>query len=74
MNNDPVQIFGPGESFSEYPGCRHRICDNASATEPASFIATLVIDTKTVEELGADGLTVIDEGYKEMIAKARNQS
>ena len=74
MNNDPIELLGPGESFSELPGCHHRISENACETEPATFIATLVIDTKTVEELGPEGLTVIDEEYVEMIAKAQNKS
>lgn len=43
MNDAPMAIFGPGESFFEYPGCRHRISDNASSTEPASIVATLIV-------------------------------
>ncbi|KFY83426.1 hypothetical protein V498_08087 [Pseudogymnoascus sp. VKM F-4517 (FW-2822)] len=63
-----------GDSYSEPPGDHHRISENACVTEPATFIATLVVDTKTVEELGAEGLTVIDDEYKEMIAKAKKNT
>jgi len=70
MNDDPIKIFGPGETFTENPGCRHSISDNASATEPATMIATLIVDTKTVDELGLDGLTVIDEEYREVAMEA----
>ena len=69
-----MELLGPGDTFIEHPGCHHRLSDNASATEPASFIATLVIDTKTVEELGVEGLTVIDEEYLEVIAKAQKET
>lgn len=64
MNDGPMEIFGPGENFHENPGCRHRIGDNASTTEPALFIATLIVDTKVVEELGVAGLVVVDEEYR----------
>ena len=42
MNDDPIKIFGPGETFTENPECRHRISDNASASEPAAIVATLI--------------------------------
>lgn len=71
MNKEPMKLLGPGDSFKEHPGCRHRLSDNASATEPASFIATAVVDTKTVDELKVEGLTVIDPEYLEIIAMAQ---
>ncbi|TAQ83724.1 hypothetical protein B7494_g7946 [Chlorociboria aeruginascens] len=67
MNNDQMQIYGPGETFHENPGCRHWISDNASATEEATFVATFIVDTKAVEEGGVEGLVVIDEEYREMV-------
>ncbi|KFZ08286.1 hypothetical protein V502_09439 [Pseudogymnoascus sp. VKM F-4520 (FW-2644)] len=73
MNKEPMELLGPGDSFKEHPGCHHRLSENASATEPATFIATLVVDTKTVEELGVEGLTVIDDEYLEMIAEAQKE-
>ncbi|KFY33210.1 hypothetical protein V494_07820 [Pseudogymnoascus sp. VKM F-4513 (FW-928)] len=73
MNDEPMELLGPGDSFREHPGCHHRLSENASATEPASFIATLVVDTKTVEAVGVEGLTVIDPEYLEMIANAQKE-
>ncbi|RDL36131.1 Uncharacterized protein BP5553_06743 [Venustampulla echinocandica] len=74
MNDDPMELLGPGDDFFEHPGCHHRISDNACATEPATFFASLVLDTKTVDELGVEGLTVIDDKYMEMIANAQKKS
>ena len=74
MNNDPMQIFGPGETFTENPGCKHKISDNASATEPATMIATFVVDTNVVEKVGIEGLVVIDEDYKSIVAEAKQKS
>ncbi len=74
MNNDPMQILGPGEIFTESAGCRHKISDNASATEPATMVATFVVDTKVVEKVGIEGLVVIDEEYKLMAAEAKQKS
>jgi hypothetical protein len=74
MNNDPMQIFGPGETFTENPGCRHKISDNASATEPATMIATFVVDTTVVENAGIEGLVIIDEEYRSMAAEAKQKS
>src|SRR5690349_2425689 len=35
VNDGPVTTYHAGESFSEFPGDRHRVSANASATEPA---------------------------------------
>jgi hypothetical protein len=67
MNDDPMEILGPGETFTEHPGCRHVISDNASATEPAVIVATLIVDTKVVDEGRIEGLVVIDEEYREAV-------
>ena len=64
MNDSPMQVFGPGESFFENPGCRHRISDNASKEEEAVIVASLVVDTSVVEENGVDGLVVVDEEWR----------
>lgn len=74
MDKEPMKLLRPGESFRENPNCHHRLSDNASATEPSTFIATLVVDTKTVEDLGPDNLTVIDDEYLEMIADSQRSS
>lgn len=68
-----MELLGPGDSFTENPGCHHRLSENASATEPASFIATLVVDTETVKKVGVEGLTVIDPEYLELIAQSQKK-
>ena len=71
MNDDPMTIKKAGDSFYEAPGCRHRISDNASQTEEACIIATLILETETMDTLmakaGAAGLVVIDEEYREQV-------
>jgi hypothetical protein len=68
MNDDPMTIKKAGDSFYEAPGCRHRISNNASETEEASIIATLILETETMDTLmdkaGIAGLVVIDEEYR----------
>jgi hypothetical protein len=71
MNDEPMTVKKAGESFFEAPGCRHRISDNASLTEEASLLASMVLETDIVEaalaEAGAFGLVVIDEEYREAV-------
>jgi quercetin dioxygenase-like cupin family protein len=71
MNNEPMAVLKAGESFYEAPGCRHRISDNASKTEEASLLATMVMETAHLDEVlaknGVFGLTVIDEEYQQAI-------
>jgi quercetin dioxygenase-like cupin family protein len=71
MNNAPMAVLKAGDSFFEAPGCRHRISDNASKTEEASLLATLVMETAKAEALieaqGAFGLTLIDEEYAQAV-------
>ncbi|CAG8976832.1 hypothetical protein HYALB_00009096 [Hymenoscyphus albidus] len=64
MNDNPMEVLGPGQFMFEKPTCRHRTCQNASATEPATFIATFIVDTKVVNDVGVQGLVVIDEEYR----------
>jgi quercetin dioxygenase-like cupin family protein len=45
VNDGPVITYRAGESFSEYPGDRHSVSENASATEPARLLAVFVVDT-----------------------------
>ena len=45
-----------GESFSEYPGDRHGVSENASQTAPARLLAVFVVDTAETELT-----TVIDD-------------
>ncbi|CZT11214.1 related to cupin domain protein [Rhynchosporium agropyri] len=66
MNDNPMTIFGPGEVFFEGIGCRHRISDNASETEEAKIVATMVLDTKVLEEKGIQGILNVDEEWREI--------
>ena len=70
MNDDPMKVFGPGESFFENPGCRHSISNNASETEPAAIEANLIVDTEVFEKGGVQGLVVIEPEYLEAAMKA----
>jgi len=45
VNDGPVTTYHAGESFSEFPGDRHAVSENASATEPARLLAVFVVDT-----------------------------
>jgi quercetin dioxygenase-like cupin family protein len=55
VDDGPVQVFHAGESWSEKPGARHTMSENASATEPAKLLAIFVVDTNDKE------LTTIDK-------------
>ena len=46
VNDGPVMTYRAGESFSEFPGDRHSVSENASTTEPARLLAVFVVDTK----------------------------
>ena len=45
VNDGPVVTYRAGESFSENPGDRHSVSENASATEPARLLAVFGVDT-----------------------------
>jgi quercetin dioxygenase-like cupin family protein len=49
VNDGPVTTFSAGESFSEYPGDRHGVSENASKTEAAKLLAVFVVDTAETE-------------------------
>ncbi|PVH88090.1 hypothetical protein DL98DRAFT_581311 [Cadophora sp. DSE1049] len=66
MNDNPMTIFGPGEVFFEGVGCQHRISDNASETEEAKIVATLVLDTKVLKEKGVEGIVDVDEEWRDI--------
>jgi quercetin dioxygenase-like cupin family protein len=44
VDDDPVRVYLPGESWSEKPGAFHRVSANASDTEPAKLLAIFVVD------------------------------
>src|SRR5213592_2675480 len=45
VNDGPVVTYRTGESFSEMPGDRHSVSENASKTAPAKLLAVFVVDT-----------------------------
>ena len=45
VNDGPAIVYRAGESFSEMPGDRHAVSENASSTEPARLLAVFVVDT-----------------------------
>ncbi|BAB48450.1 cupin domain-containing protein [Mesorhizobium japonicum] len=49
VNDGPVTTYRAGESFSEFPGDRHGVSENASASEPAKLLAVFVVDTSETE-------------------------
>jgi quercetin dioxygenase-like cupin family protein len=46
VNDGPVVTYRAGESFSEMPGDRHSVDENASKTEPAKLLAVVDTDEK----------------------------
>ena len=49
VNDGPVTVYKAGESFSELPGDRHGVSENASKTKPAKLLAVFVVDTAQQE-------------------------
>lgn len=49
VNDGPEVTYRVGESWSEFPGDRHAVSANASATEPARLLAVFVVDTDETE-------------------------
>ncbi|MGF7172630.1 cupin domain-containing protein [Azospirillum doebereinerae] len=45
VNDGPATVHRAGESFSEMPGDRHGVSENASHSEPARLLAVFVVDT-----------------------------
>ena len=45
VNDGPVVTYRTGQSFSEMPGDRHTVSENASETAPAKLLAVFVVDT-----------------------------
>src|SRR3546814_7416604 len=46
VNDGPVITYRAGDNFSEFPGDRHGVSENASTTEPARLLAVFVVDTE----------------------------
>jgi quercetin dioxygenase-like cupin family protein len=49
VNDGPIVTYRAGESFSEMPGDRHGVSENASQTEPAKLLAVFVVNTDEKE-------------------------
>jgi quercetin dioxygenase-like cupin family protein len=49
VNDGPVVTYRTGQSFSEMPGDRHSVSENASKTEPAKLLAVFVVNTDEKE-------------------------
>jgi len=45
VNDGPVVTYRAGQNFSEMPGDRHSVDENASKTAPAKLLAVFVVDT-----------------------------
>jgi quercetin dioxygenase-like cupin family protein len=44
VGETPERVYQAGESWIEAPGAHHTVCENASLTEPAEILATLLSD------------------------------
>ncbi|KAI5461847.1 RmlC-like cupin domain-containing protein [Mariannaea sp. PMI_226] len=64
MNGNPPQVYRPGESFMELPGCHHTVSENNSKEKSAKLVAVFTIETATLEAVGYAGLTQLDEGWE----------
>ena len=51
VNDGPAVVYKAGQNFSEMPGDRHTVDENASKTEPAKMLAVMMVDTDTKEPL-----------------------
>ena len=51
VNDGPAVVYKAGQNFTEMPGDRHTVDENASKTEPAKLLAVMVVDTDTKEPL-----------------------
>ncbi|MGS1018033.1 cupin domain-containing protein [Allosphingosinicella humi] len=49
VDDEPLRIYRAGEHWVEKPGAQHRISRNASASEPATFLA-IMLAPKSAEE------------------------
>ena len=45
VNDGPAKVYHAGENFSENPGDRHMVSENASTTKPARLLAVFVVDS-----------------------------
>ena len=50
-NDGPAVTYRAGQNFSEFPGDRRTLDENASKTEPAKLLAVFVVATDEKELL-----------------------
>ena len=55
LDNGEERVYKAGESWTEKPGARHTLSENASTTEPAKILAMLIHDAKAKDLLTFDG-------------------
>ncbi|MGV0786007.1 cupin domain-containing protein [Mycolicibacterium sp. XJ2] len=46
LESSPGRVYHEGETWTETPGARHLVSENASATEPAELIAVFLLDSE----------------------------
>jgi quercetin dioxygenase-like cupin family protein len=51
VNDGPVVTYRTGQSFSEMPGDRHSVSENASKSEPAKLLAVFVVAESSCRKL-----------------------
>ena len=49
VDDEPPQVYGPGESWFESPGAHHRVSANESDTAPARLLAIFIVDSADVQ-------------------------
>lgn len=49
VNDGPVTVYRTGQNFSEMPGDRHGVSENASKTMPAKLLAVFLVDSSAKE-------------------------
>jgi quercetin dioxygenase-like cupin family protein len=49
VDDEPVRVYRPGETWFERPGSYHRVSANASDTKPARLLAVLIVDVAEKE-------------------------
>ncbi|TFB01560.1 hypothetical protein CCMA1212_006607, partial [Trichoderma ghanense] len=61
INGNSPEIYKPGKTFVELPGCHRTVGETTSRTASRQVIAVLVADTEVVKAGGYAALTVLDK-------------
>jgi quercetin dioxygenase-like cupin family protein len=54
LDDGSVRVFHAGETWTEPPGARHTVSENASASKPARLLAIFLVDTNDTNLLSLD--------------------